>query len=518
MRMAWLGVALVGFAGTVNAETIHIDIDAAKDAKPISRYIYGVNQSLEGPYANLAFTRAGGNRWTCYNWTTNASNAGSDWQFQNDGLMGKEDTPGLAILPGLKNAAARNAALLITMPMAGYVSADKKGDGDVRKSGANYLQTRFKPMLPKKGAAFTLTPDPKSPNVYADEFVNWVMATAPQAKNPDCPIWWAMDNEPDLWSGTHAQVHPKPAGYDELVKLTVDYSQAIKAVAPKTLIFGPVNYGWMGFVRLQNAPDANNRDFQEYYLQKMAEAEKTTGKRLLDVLDVHWYPEARGGGVRIVDANSNPPVVAARLQAPRSLWDPTYTEDSWISKDVLHGPIKMLPYLQAKIDKNYKGTKLAVTEYNYGGGGHISGGIAEADVLGIFGREGVFAAAMWSMAKDESYIAGGFRMFRDFDGKGGSFGDTSVSASTDKVEVSSVYASTDSANPKRMVLVLLNKTDHSLTAEVQLKGRAAASAVAYVLSEGSAAPKPGKTVKLGDGKMEYEMPAYSVTTVEVSGK
>lgn len=156
------------------------------------------------------------------------------------------------------------------------------------------------------------------------------------------------------------------------------------------------------------------------------------------MLDVHWYPEAQGDGKRIVTPDSSAPVAAARVQAPRSLWDPSYVEKSWITQWSTKGPIELIPRLQRKIDENYPGTKLAITEYNYGGGGHISGAIAEADVLGILGRQGVFAANEWPMAKDESFIAAGYRMFRDFDGKNAAFGDRSISGETDDVEATSL--------------------------------------------------------------------------------
>jgi hypothetical protein len=515
MRTVCLALLVLPIVAS-DAAAVTFTIDAQQNVQPISRFIYGFNQPLEGPHACLTLSRMGGNRWTAYNWTTNASNAGSDWQFQNDALMGSSDTPGAAILPGIKNAAARGAGLVITIPMAGYVSADKKGDGDVRKSGANYLQTRFKPMLAAKGAPFTLTPDLKAPAVYADELVNWVKSSAPQAwTDPKAPIFFDLDNEPDLWPSTHAEIHPQKVTYEELVKRTVEFSRAIKAVAPKALLFGPVNYGWMGFVRLQDAPDAAGRDFQEFYLDQMALAEKAAGKRLLDVLDVHWYPEARGGGVRISEAGTAPATVAARLQAPRSLWDPTYKEDSWITNDVLRGPIKLLPRLLEKIDQHYKGTRLAMTEYNYGGGGHISGGLAEADVLGIFGRWGVFAAAVWPMAKDESFIAGGLKLYRDFDGHGGTFGDTSISAATDSAADTSVYASLDSANPKRMVIVAINKTDKAVTAQVRLAhGQAYKKAEVYQLTSASPDPKPAAAPALANpAAFDYAMPAYSASTI-----
>ena len=99
-------------------------------------------------------------------------------------------------------------------------------------------------------------------------------------------------------------------------------------------------------------------------------------------------------------------MVAARLQAPRSLWDATYKEHSWITEDWLNGPVNLLPSLKTRIAHAYPGTKLAFTEYNYGAGHHISGGIAQADVLGIFGRDGVFAATQFALETSEALRAG----------------------------------------------------------------------------------------------------------------
>jgi hypothetical protein len=44
------------------------------------------------------------------------------------------------------------------------------------------------------------------------------------------------------------------------------------------------------------------------------------------------------------------------------------------------------------------------TEYNNGGGEHIAG-IAQADNLGIFGAQGVFAAALWPLRRDRNGTA-----------------------------------------------------------------------------------------------------------------
>jgi hypothetical protein len=194
-----------------------------------------------------------------------------------------------------------------------------------------------------------MTPDTTDAFVYQDEYVNFLDKKYPGAFAATTnPIFLSLDNEVDLWAFTHARlrgdaVNPVSSqagtkvGYAEIVQLTRDYGNAAKAVNPAALTFGPVSYGWQGFVRLQDAPDANNRDFLNFFLQQMAQAQVTDGHRVLDVLDLHWYPEATGGGVRITADDSSAAVVAARKQAPRSLWDPTYTEKSWIT-DCCSGP------------------------------------------------------------------------------------------------------------------------------------------------------------------------------------
>jgi hypothetical protein len=472
---------------------------------PISPFVYGLNHpDWEKNGWTATITRAGGNRLTAYNWETNASNAGSDWHHQNDNLMGS-DVPGEAIRKGVAASQDKGAPCVVTIPIIGRVAADKNGGGDVNKT-PDYLNKRFLVSLPKKDGPFADAPDLTDGKVYQDEFVAWLEKKCPKAR-----IFYALDNEPELWSHTHARIHPDKVRFDEIVRLNVEYASMVKRVAPKALVFGFVSYGWHGFMTLQDAPDRNGRDFSDFYLQEMSAAEKKAGRRLVDVYDIHFYPEARGGKKRVTEDDSSPETAAARIQSPRSLWDPTYKESSWVSQ-AAGGAIRLLPRMREKIEKHYPGTKLAMTEYYYGGGDHISGALAQADVLGIFGREGVFAATLWHLGRtDDRYIHAAFAMFRNHDGAGGAFGDTGLAVSGGDPARASLYASVDAKN--RTVLVALNKTDAALPVRIDLKDVPPfRTASVYRLTSSEAKPAAQPDVTPAAGALAVELPPFSIST------
>jgi hypothetical protein len=429
--------------------------------------------------------------------------------------MSTSSVAGKPMKDAVQAAASSNASIIMTVPIAGWISADESGPCPSNPTAAQIAQ-RFVPILPKKGSAFAYPPDTTDKKVYADEFVHWLESQFPNAQtDPNQRIFYMLDNEPDLWSSTHSEIHPAPLTYAEIVQKNTDFASAIKGVSPNSIVFGPVNYGWAGYVNLQMAPDAQNRDFLEFYLDSMKSAEQTAGKRLVDVLDVHWYPEATGGGTRIVDDGVGAAEVDARLQAPRSLWDSTYTETSWITQYSTMGPINLIPRLKKKIDDHYPGTKLSMSEYNYGAGGDISGGIAEADVLGIFGREDLFAASSWLMSQTNTFLFAGFAMYRNYDGQGATFGDTSISAVPSDPVKSSVYASVSSSNGTNIVIVAINKDSTPKKAGITLKHTAMLSgASVFVLTSASPAPKPDTALtSVAVNAFNYTMPPMSVSTL-----
>jgi len=508
-------------------------VSSVVERRPISRFIYGMNDwDPRVRPANLTLSRSGGNRMTAYNWETNASNAGADYHNQNDDFLGGGLAPNGAVAPGLERARNAGAGMIVTMPLIGYVSADKNGDLDVANT-PNYLAVRFHQSVARKNAAFTMTPDTTDHFVYQDEYIHFLdQAYAGAFAAANNPIMINLDNEPDLWQSTHARLrgdtNPNTqsgttATYAEMIQRTVDYAGAAKAVNPAAQIFGPVNYGWQGMIRFQDAADAADRDFLNYYLQQMASAEATAGRRLVDVLDVHWYPEARGActgnpmdGCRVTDNNNEAGVVAARMAAPRSLWDSTYVENSWITQSSLNGAaIKLLPRLKEKIDTNYPGTKLGITEYNYGGANHISGAIAQADVLGIFGRQGLYAATLWRLESNNAFIYGGFDAYRNYDGSNGTFGDTSIHSFTNEPATTSVYGSVNDGDTRRMVIVAINKNATAKSVGINVIHTALfRTAQVYQVTSTNSVPQRQPDVPIPQNNaFQYFMPAYSVTTL-----
>jgi hypothetical protein len=212
------------------------------------------------------------------------------------------------------------------------------------------------------------------------------------------------------------------------------------------------------------------------------------------------------------------------VQSPRDLWDPTFNDDNnsnkWIFNELGQNPINILGRLQAKIDAEFPGMKIAITEYEHGGWNHIAGTIAQADTLGVFGSQGLFAASFWPPNGTYSYALAGFRAFRGFDGASANFGDTSLEATSSSVKDVVAYASTDSTTPGRVVFVAINR---SISAKVTAITGLALSGTAHLYQVTAASAQgqnPVQPVSIGvmaasGSSLTITLPALSVTTIDV---
>lgn len=467
---------------------LSVDVGAARHS--ISPDIYGMN--FYGKNAadytalmqelKLPVNRWGGNVTSRYNWQLNSTNSGTDYFFL--GFPNTANNPALGQPSESDQIVARDKAngvkSIITLPMVGYVSKTRTPNVcgfSVAKYGpqqqtapaninANCGNGKQPNGLNIVGNDPLDVSQPADAN-FAKAWINDLKAKFGTADNGGVKFYH-FDNEPSDWHATHRDIHPDILSYDELRDKTYAYGAAVKAADPGAKTLGPSNYGWYVYQDSRKPGDRaahGGVGFSEWYLQQMKLYEEQHGVRILDYFDQHYYPAQPG--VTLSPAG-DAATQARRLRSTRSLWDATYDDESWITT-VPEWPVRLLPRFREWVQTNYPGTKLAITEYNWGGLEHINGALAQADVLGIFGRERLDLATMWAPPSSTQPGAFAFRIYRNYDGAGSTYGDTwvqSVSADQGQLAVYGAERSSDGA----VTLAIINKTESDLTSPLSLAG------------------------------------------------
>ncbi len=509
-----------------------LQIDAAANQHPISPDIYGINQYQDknlGAELRLGVRRWGGDATTRYNWKNDTYNSGSDWYFHNYPYANDPSKlPDGSEFDHVVETNNQNGVKTIgAAPMIGWTA--KSRDDTCSFSVVKYgKQQEVEPYAPDCGKGVLLNGtkiknDPTDTSVPIDEtFVgDWVrhLVSRYGPGNQGGVAIWDLDNEPVWWFGVHVDVHPNPQTYDETRDLGFKYAAAIKDADPTALIAGPVSAGWesMFFSATDllsgwsvgnywdNPVDRNAHggvEFSAWYLQQMKQYEKQHGRRILDYFDVHAYiaPAALSHVVGAGDAAAQ----ALRLRSTRAFWDPDYSD----REPDINQPPRLIPRMHDWVDQNYPGTRLAVTEYNWGALEDITGALAQADLLGIFGREGLDLATLWGPPEPAQPAAFAFRMFLNYDGLGSRFGETSVSATSSDPDTISMFAArrSDSA----LTVMVINKSTGDVTDRVTLANFSAGSG-AEVFRYSAA--NPNAIVRQFDVSSDSQItfPAYSIT-------
>lgn len=425
-----------GSAGSTPALPLRIADD--QPGLPVSPHIFGANEIgvMDGglPSAELdrmagvTFRRLGGDLMSGYNWVSNATNAGKNHRHANGAFLLEAlripraiwHRPGVVIEAMHEASLAMGAKSLVTLPLTGFVAADFGSTVAVNETAPS---PRFVPVRwsPGPGAA-----DPIDPRV-ADmpQLVARLVARYGSAASASGIHAYALDNEPELWFQNHPRLMPERTTIAAFIARSVAAAQVIKRIDPAAKVFGPASWGATGMVSFQDAPDWER--FRRYgsfiaaYLDAFRRASDEAGQRLLDVLDVHWYPFHEAGNLfRSERAELEP----AMLEAPRALTEPGFREKSWVPQAFRASSaaglgLPILPSLSRLVARWYPGTELAVTEFNYGGAGRLAAGLAIADVLGRFCVSGVAYAAHWGSL--EGWLGEAYRLYRTPDAGGGCF-------------------------------------------------------------------------------------------------
>ncbi len=469
-------------------------VDAGVPGQPISPLIYGVAFAGGPTLERLGATvdRWGGNTASRYNWVAGAWNAARDWEFRNKpapsadefiaGVLAGRATP-LMTVPTLGWVArdSNNTSASVGVPPGGGPASTPAGGIEGYDPGPNRKATSL-PSLARKPGPLADPPDPSAPAVYQDEWVHHLV----NRFGPGTVRLYATDNEPDAWSLTHTDVHPAQMGYDDMTRNFTDYATAIKSQDPRAAVIGPELCCWTSlfYSALDRGPDNfrthadrsahQGMPFLPWWLAEVARQDRTRGSRSLDILSVHFYPQADG----VFGDAADPRTQALRIRSVRGLWDPTYTDESWIADQV-----ELIPRLKRWISESYPGTGLGITEYNFGGQGDASGAVAQAEALGIFGVQGVRLATTWTHPAPDSPAGAAFRLFRNFDGAGATFGDISLPVrGGGSVRA---FAARHSDSGEIDVVVVNESLTTSQQLAVQVAGSAVSARDAYFVDAGS---------------------------------
>jgi len=508
--------ALATLLAVFPALAANVTVDAAHDRHPISPLIYGLIGGDDAQLSRMGVTlrRHGGNQLSRYNWKLNTTNSGGDeFYFQRQPARSVDDF--------VTQTKAAGAQSLIELPTIGWVS---KGLDD----GANHCgyavtkygnQQAYDPADPgcgngvkPDGMSFVLA-DPTDVSVPADEgwAGEWVshLVTTFGAANAGGVSLYQLGNQPALWNETHRDVHPQPATYKEITDKLEAYGKAVKTADPTAQTLGPGAWGWLEyFDSAAQDRESSGVDFIPAYLQAAHTDETKYGHRLLDYLDIHIYPQAP----RISAGSTTEADNAMRLRSTRILWDPNYTVESWESC-CYGGILDILPRMHHWIDTTYPGTRLAVSGYDFGAIDAPNGAITQALVLGIFGREKVDLAALETPPMSGSIGEDAFKLYRNYDGMGGQYGDTSVRAVSDAPNDLQSFAAFTAGGKVTVVLVNTNPVA-TTTANLTFNGMGDGGPWrAFVFgAAGRLAPAGNGDVK--GGKLAFDLKAGNAALIE----
>lgn len=504
---------------------VTVQVDAASGRHAISPLIYGVAFAPSSNVLwdlNVPLHRSGGNATTRYNWQLNATSHASDWYFES--LPETSSAPGGDGDDFIQESKGGGAQAMLTIPIIGWVA--KLGPNraglasfSVAKYGA---QTATDPWWPDAGngvsqatGADITTNDPTDANMTADTNfqAGWVEHLTNQwgtATNGGLR-YYLMDNEWSIWFSTHRDVHPVGATMDEVLGKFCEYSAMVKGIDPNALVAGPEEWGWSGYFESgydQQTGGTTDRaahggqDFSPWFLSQVRQLSQASGQRLIDIFSLHYYPQ---GGEALND-NVSMSMQLLRNRSTRSLWDTNYVDASWINSVVM-----LIPRMKQWVATNYPGTLIGITEYNWGADDYMNGATVQADILGIFGREGLDLGTRWTCPNSNTPAYYAFQMYRNYDGNRSTFGDINVSATAPNPDNLAAFAAVRSSDGNLTVMVINKDPLNATPLTLSLTNLpAAGTAQAWQLANTNGI-MPLAPVSFTNGILQQMLPAQSVT-------
>jgi hypothetical protein len=521
-------------APPVTNSAVAITVDAQANRHPISPLIYGTAfaSSSELSDLNAPVNRSGGNAETRYNWQLNAHNRGGDWYFES--IADSPATPGADADNFVTSSRAGGAEPMLTIPMLGWVPKLGPNRGKL----ASYSIAKYGPQtgndaswMPDAGNGvgtnaasrtswLITTNNPDDANlptnsVFQRAFVEHLIGRWGKSTNGGVRYYF-MDNEHSIWHSTHRDVHPTGATMEEIRDKILDYGSAVKSVDPDAIVLGPEEWGWSGYLYSGydqwygsrngwgNLPDRaghGGMDYCPWLLKELYQRATNTNQRVLDYFTLHFYPQS---GEFTDDVSSTMQLL--RNRSTRVFWDTNYVDASWINSVV-----KLIPRMREWVSKYYPGLKTGITEYNWGAEAHINGATAQADILGIFGRENLDLATRWTTPASGTPTYKAMKLYRNYDGSKSTFGDVSVRAVAPNPDAVAVFGAVRTTDGAMTIMAINKQISAAAKAGITLSNfTAAGTAQVWRLTSANAITRLND-ISLTGRSFTNELPAQSIT-------
>ena len=509
---------------TAQNPAVTINVDASAKRRPISPLIYGTNFADAAALSDLnaPVNRYGGNNSSRYNWQQNADNKDNDWYYESIALGPAVQGGDVDSFVGANKSAG--AQSMITVPMIGWVAKvgpnrEKLASFSIKKygsqTGADYQWFPDAGNGIRSGGGYVTGNDPNDANVpnssaFQKQWMQWLLSKWGGAAAGG-PRYYLLDNEHSIWFSTHRDVQPVGPHHTEIRDRVLDYAAMVKSVDPNAKVVGPEEWGWSAFIfsgydqqvgaangwtKFPDREAMGGMDYIPWLLQQWKTAHP------IDVFSVHWYPQ---GGEFSDDVSQSMQLL--RNRSTRALWDPTYKDPTWISDYVQLIP-RMRQWMNAYYDPS---TPIAITEYNWGAENHINGATTQADILGIFGREGLDVATRWTTPAATTPTYKAMKMYRNYDGNKSTFGDISVSTAAPNPDALSAFGAVRSSDGALTLTVISKTLTGSTPVTVSLSNFAGnGSAQVYQLTSANAITRLADMTYSG-GALSATVPPQSVT-------
>jgi hypothetical protein len=539
-------------AGSVTTVTVNIDVLANRHQ--ISPFVYGNNDQTIADISDVGYTysRWGGNDASNYNWQLQTRNSAADWYFEDYGGAGDQ----VQLITNTQNAGSH---ALTTMAMMDWVAGEAENSSNRNWSysvaiygaqcsvdpnntdAGDGLETDCKTPVTTNAVTTAYYPlvdtAPNCPAGTASQTTcidreTWAKALAAAFGSGTCTVpystiaschFYDMDNEPDIWNGTHRDVHPVASGYDELANLYEQEATNLKTWDPAAVRFGPVFCCWWFYWNGANGNDKaahGGVDSLPWWLNQIYWFDQINGARTLDVFDIHAYADC-GPTTNFTNAQ----LQAATVKCAGYYWDPATvnpdTDNTWTANEEPNPGIPFhIPRFKAMVNAIYPGTPLSYTEWGAGlaqnAGSDFSTAIADADTLGVFGREGLSFASRWDGPSPGTAEYEAWKMYTNYDGAHHMFEPLSISAANNgNSDLFSSYASLNSTGTTMTIMVLNKDPQNTAQVTFNLSGFSASSYVAYTLASTASSAISHSSSAAWSATQSFA--PYSITLLVVTG-